>query len=445
MSGRAVGPANAATLAEAKPPPRNHVPAGDGEWKSELYLSACSQFGRAAEQLDLNQELRVRLLEPRRTLILNFPVRLDDGFVANFTGYRVQHTLTMGPTKGGMRYTPALSLGECAALAMLMTWKCCLLGLPYGGAKGGVRCDPHLHSTRELESITRRFASELIPVLGAERDIPAPDMGTGEREMAWFMDTYSQQVGHAVPAVVTGTSVVLGGVDGRQAATGLGVVEVAEAALEHLDERLEGQKVAIQGFGNVGRVVALELHRRGARVVGLSDLSGGLADPAGIDVPALAAWVDGSGPLGAYPEADHLSNEEVLELPCDILIPAAVERQITVANADRISCRLIVEAANGPTDSAVEPLLAERGIVIVPDILASAGGVTVSYFEWVQGLQRLLWDEQELRRRLRHFLRAAWDKVAQTAEEHDLDWRTAALTVAVSRLASAAELRAIYP
>jgi glutamate dehydrogenase (NAD(P)+) len=328
---------------------------------------------------------------------------------------------------------------------MLMTWKCCLLGLPYGGAKGGVRCDPRILSTRELERITRRFASELLPIVGAERDIPAPDMGTGEREMAWFMDTYSQQVGYSVPAVVTGKPPVLGGVEGRQAATGLGVVEVAQAVLEDRDENLEGRRVVVQGFGNVGRVVALELHRRGAIVVGLSDISGGLADPDGIDVPAVAAWVDSASPLGLYPEADQLDSAAVLELPCDLLIPAAMERQITAANADRISCRLIVEAANGPTDSQVEPLLRDRGIAIVPDILASAGGVTVSYFEWVQGLQRLLWDEDELRQKLRDCLRSAWAEVSRAAEERDVDWRTAALTVAVGRLAEAARLRAIYP
>src|SRR3954449_437895 len=270
---------------------RHLVRAGE-EWNSELYRIATAQFDKAADVLDLDQEFRARLRAPRRTLTVNFPVRMDDGTVANFTGYRVQHTLTMGPTKGGIRYAPGVSEGECAALAAWMTWKCALLGLPYGGAKGGVRCDPHELSAAEIERITRRYASELIPIIGPDRDIPAPDMGTGEREMAWFYDTYSQMMGHAVPEVVTGKPPVLGGTEARKAATGLGVVYVAEAGAERLGRPLRDQRVVVQGFGNVGATAALELDAIGARVVAVSDHTGGIVAEKGLDVGAVARWVD---------------------------------------------------------------------------------------------------------------------------------------------------------
>lgn len=418
------------------------------EWHSELYETAVEQFTRAADALELDADMRARLLEPRRALVLNFPVRMDSGEVRLFTGYRVQHTLTLGPTKGGIRYAPGVSLGECAALAMWMTFKCALLGLPFGGAKGGVRCDPNRLSPGELERVTRRFASELIPIIGPDRDIAAPDMATGEREMAWFMDTYSQQVGHSVPEIVTGKPVELGGTEGRAAATGLGVVFCVEAALDRLGETLAGQRVALQGFGKVGAIAAHELHARGARVVAVGDVSGGVVDLAGLDVPALLAWyADGEQPrfLRDWPDGLHVGRTGTLEVPCDILIPAAVERQLDAARAELVECRLVVEAANGPTTPEADAILAERGIRVVPDVLANAGGVTVSYYEWVQDQQKLSWDGDEVRRRLEDQLRSALGRVADAAERLEVGWRTAAQAVAVERIATASRMRAIYP
>jgi glutamate dehydrogenase (NAD(P)+) len=423
---------------------RQLVRAG-AEWHSELYDIASSQFLRCADVLDLDQESRERLLEPRRSLIVGFPVRMDDGSVRSFTGYRVQHTLTMGPTKGGIRYAPEVSLGECAALAMWMTWKCSLLGLPFGGAKGGVRCDPNELSDTEIEHVTRRYASELIPVIGPDRDIPAPDMATGAREMAWFYDTYSQAMGHAVPEIVTGKPPVLGGTEARRPATGLGVVYVTQAILDRLDWDLKKQRFVVQGFGNVGSVAALELHEQGAKVVGVSDHTAGIVNADGLDIPALLDWVAEHKFLEGCPFGEIVGRVEVLETPCDVLIPAAIERQITTDNASKIDCRLVVEAANGPTTPEAERILAERGIKIVPDILANAGGVTVSYFEWVQDQQKYTWEVAQIKDRLRMQLRQATTKVGDAADELGLDWRTAAMTVAVERVALAAKLRAIYP
>ncbi len=420
------------------------VPAG-AEWTTGLYRVAAEQLERTAEVLDLDDDMLARLLEPRRTLSVNFPVRMDDGSVRSFTGYRVQHALHMGPTKGGMRYAPGVSMGECAALAMWMTWKCALLELPYGGAKGGVRCSPKELSVGEIERITRRYATELLPVIGPDRDIPAPDMATGEREMAWFMDTYSQQMGHAVPEIVTGKPPVLGGTEARRPATGLGVVYVTEGVLERLGRPAREQRFVVQGFGNVGRVAARELHALGARVVAISDASGGVQDPKGLDVPALERWVDEHGLLEGFPGATPVGRAEVLEVECDVLIPAALEQQITEENAGRLRCGLVVEGANGPTTPEAEALLLARGIRVVPDVLANAGGVCVSYFEWVQDIQRYSWDTIELQERLRRQLRAALAKVWSASERLDCTWRTAALSVAVTRVAEAARLRGVYP
>jgi glutamate dehydrogenase (NAD(P)+) len=415
------------------------------EWRSALYEIACVQFADAADVLGLDAELRTRLLEPRRSLVVNFPCRMDDGSVRNFTGYRVQHTLTMGPTKGGFRYASNVSLGECAALAMLMTWKCALLGLPFGGAKGGVRCDPGELSDGEAERMTRRYAAELIPVVGPNRDIPAPDMGTGEREMAWFMDTYSQQMGHTVPEIVTGKPPVLGGNLARRTATGIGVAYVIEGVLEHLGEQLTGQRVAIQGFGNVGSALAARLAERGARIVALSDIGGGIVDDGGLDVNAAARWKDAHSSIADFPTTRRTGREEMLELPCDILVPAARECQITAENAGRIACRVLVEAANGPTTPAAEEILDGAGVMVVPDILANGGGVTASYFEWVQDQQKYLWELADLESRLRAQMRAALARVLAASERLDVSWRTGALTVAVDRVAQAARMRAIYP
>jgi glutamate dehydrogenase (NAD(P)+) len=422
-----------------------HLVAPGGEWRSELWRVAVEQFNRAADLLGLEDEMRTRMLSPRRSLVVSFPVRLDSGEVRSFTGYRVQHTLSMGPTKGGIRYAPGISLGECAALAIWMTLKCALIGLPFGGAKGGVRCDPNRLSPQELERLTRRYAAELFPIIGPDRDIPAPDMATSEREMAWFMDTYSQQVGHPAPEIVTGKPVVLGGTAGRREATGLGAVFCTERLLEHLGWHLPGMRVAIQGFGNVGSVMARELAARGAIIVGLSDVTGGIVDHGGLDVSAVERWVTGHRFIRGYPVGTPVSRQEILETPCDILVPAALEHQLTEENAGRLNCRLVVEAANGPATPEAEEILSERNIMILPDLLVNSGGVTVSYFEWVQDQQKFLWEGDEVAGRLEVKMRSAVDRVIETAETLDTDWRTAAQTVAIGRIAEASRLRAIYP
>jgi glutamate dehydrogenase (NAD(P)+) len=415
------------------------------EWRCDLYRTACAQFRRAAETAGLDADACTRLVEPRRALVVNLPVRSDRGRLVNFTGYRVQHTLTMGPTKGGLRFAPDLSLGQCAALAMWMTWKCALLGLPYGGAKGGVRCDPATLSAPEMERVTRRYAAELTPFVGPDEDIPAPDMGTGEREMAWFYDTYSQAAGHAVPAIVTGKPLALGGTVGRREATGLGAVFVLEAAFERLGWPLAQQRAAVQGFGNVGRAIASELDARGVRIVGLSDVGGAIAGPLGLDVAAVERWSRTHGSVAGFPGAETIDRDALLELPCDVLVPAALEHQITEENAPRLRCRLVAEAANGPTTTAADEILAERGIAVLPDVLTSGGGVTVSYFEWVQGHQKHVWTAAEIRARLQAKMRDAHEEVAKTSEQLGVDLRTAALSVALRRVAEAAKLRAVYP
>jgi glutamate dehydrogenase (NAD(P)+) len=422
-----------------------HLVAPGGEWRSELYRVAVDQFNRGADLLELDPDLRERLLEPRRSLVVNFPVRRDDGAVEIFTGYRVQHTLTMGPMKGGMRYSPGVSLGECAALAMWMTFKCALMGLPFGGAKGGVRCDPNRMSEDELERLTRRYASEIFPVIGPDRDIPAPDMATGEREMAWFMDTYSQQVGHPVPEIVTGKPLVLGGTEGRDIATGLGVVFCLESVLKGREETVEGQRVAVQGLGNVGAVVARELAARGARIVAVSDVSGGVVAEDGLDLDAVFSWVAEKGFLRELPGVDHVGRVDVLETECEVLVPAALESQITADNAAKLDCELVIEAANGPTTPEADRILTERGIDVIPDVLANAGGVTVSYFEWVQDQQKYSWSGEEIVTRLQLQMNDALARVLEARERYGGDWRTAAQSVAIERVAEASRLRRIYP
>lgn len=416
-----------------------------GEWRSELWRVAVTQFNRAADLLDLGADARARLLEPRRALVANFPVRRDSGEIQSFTGYRVQHTFALGPTKGGVRYAPGVSLGECAALALWMSLKCALLGLPFGGAKGGVRCDPNRLSVAEMERITRRFASELVPVIGPDQDIPAPDMATGEREMSWFMDTYSQHVGHPTPGIVTGKPLVLGGTQGRRAATGLGATICAEAMMERLGRGIPASRVAIQGFGNVGGVIAKELYDRGATVVALCDVTGGVVNRDGIDVDEALAWVAGNRFLRGFPGAAEATRGGMLETSCDVLIPAALECQITAENAPRLDCGLIVEAANGPTTPEADEILAQRRIPVVPDLLANAGGVTVSYFEWAQDQQRYSWQPEEISARLRGHLEAAMERISEAADRYQVGWREAAQAVAIARVAEAARLRSVYP
>ena len=406
---------------------------------------ARAQFEQAVPHADISPMVAERLSFPERALIMSVPLHRDDGHWEIFAGYRVQHSTVLGPTKGGVRYDPEVSLGECAALASWMTWKCALLRLPYGGAKGGIRCDTHALSSHELERLTRRFTSELIASIGPQQDIPAPDMATNEQTMAWMMDAYSMQKGYAVPEVVTGKPVSLGGSLFRREATGAGVVMCAERACERLDMPLPQQRCVVQGFGNVGGVAATELHARGATVVAVSDISGGVHAAGGLDVPALHAYVAEHGSLAGYDACERITNEELLELPCDVLVVAAREDQLTGANAGRVHARLIVEGANGPTTLEADALFAERGIPVVPDILANAGGVTVSYFEWVQDLGRLFWDRDEIRFKLADKMADAFDRVWGVSEEKGITLRQAAMVAAIREVAGALEARGIYP
>ncbi len=406
---------------------------------------ARAQFEQAVPHADVSQDIVERLSFPERAVIVSVPLRRDDGRIEVFPGYRVQHSTVLGPTKGGIRYDPEVSLGECAALATWMTWKCALLRLPYGGAKGGIRVDTRALTRTETEKLTRRFTSELIREIGPHTDIPAPDMATNDQTMAWIMDTYSVQKGYVVPEVVTGKPISIGGSVFRREATGAGVVMVAEQACLRLGRTLAGQRCVVQGFGNVGGVAASELHDRGGIVVGVSDISGGLHSEAGLDVPELHAYVAEHGSLEGYARCDRVTNEELLELPCDLLVLAAREDQVTGANAAKLRATLIVEGANGPTTIEADAILAERGIPVVPDILANAGGVTVSYFEWVQDLGRLFWDREEIRRKLADKMSDAFDRVWALADAKAITLRQAAMVAAIREVAGALEARGIYP
>jgi glutamate dehydrogenase (NAD(P)+) len=415
------------------------------EWDTSLFRTALAQFEQAIPYTDVNESIAERLRYPERAVIVAVPIRRDEGTVGVFPAYRVQHSSVLGPTKGGIRYDLHVTLGECTALAMWMTWKCALLRLPYGGAKGGVRCDPRALSTGELQRLTRRYTSELMGVIGPQEDIPAPDMATNEQTMAWMMDTYSMQVGHAVPEIVTGKPVSLGGSLFRHEATGAGVVMVVERACRRLGWRLAEQRCVVQGFGNVGGIAAQELVARGAIVLAVSDISGGVYAEQGLDLDDVRAWVADHGSLEGYPRAQHVTNAELLELPCDVLVLAALEDQLTADNAHRVDTRLIVEGANGPTSIEADAIFAERGIPILPDVLTNAGGVTVSYFEWVQDLGRLFWTRNEIRARLADKLGDAFDRVWELAEEKDISLRQAALVAGINEVAGALKARGIYP
>ncbi|HEY0415049.1 MAG TPA: Glu/Leu/Phe/Val dehydrogenase [Gaiellaceae bacterium] len=416
------------------------------EWDTPLYQQARTQLEHALALADVPDFVSTRLRHPERAVILTLPVRLDNGSYATFPAYRVQHSSVLGPTKGGIRYDAGVDLGECAALAMWMTWKCALLRLPYGGAKGGVRCNPRELSRGELDRITRRFTAELAPFIGPQLDIPAPDMATNEQTMAWMMDTYSMQKGYAVPEIVTGKPVSLGGSLFRHEATGAGVVMVVERACDRLGWNLAGSRCVVQGFGNVGGIAATELHDKGAEVIAVSDISGGVRAPRGLDIPTLHAYVAEHGSLEGYEtDVERITNEELLETECDILVVAAREDQITAANAGNLRCRLVAEGANGPTTIAADAILAERGIPVLPDVLTNAGGVTVSYFEWVQDLGRLFWDRDEIRRRLSDKLADAFDRVWDVADETGVALRDAALVAGIREVAAALEARGVYP
>jgi len=416
------------------------------EWDSPMFRLAQQQFLKAAQIMELDDNLRQRLLFPQRTQVVSFPFFRDDrAQVETVFGYRVQHVLTMGPTKGGVRYHEDVDLGEVAALATWMTWKCALMNLPFGGAKGGVRVDPTVLSRHELQRLTRRYTAEIIDMIGPDKDIPAPDMGTNEQVMAWMMDTYSQQVGYSVPTVVTGKPVVLGGSLGRREATGRGLVYMIEAAARHMGMDLQGATAIVQGFGNVGTFTARFLEESGAKIVAVSDVSTGLYNPWGLPVSSLMEYVAENRVLAGYPDAEEISNAELLETECDVLALAALQNQVTAANADRINCRMLAEGANGPTTLEADEILKEKGIMIVPDVLGNAGGVTVSYFEWVQGTQNLTWQLDEINSRLREIMLDAFDRTASRATRDGLDMRTAAMIEGVQRVTQAKLLRGLFP
>jgi glutamate dehydrogenase (NAD(P)+) len=409
------------------------------------YEVAVAQFDEAADRLGLSQAMRAILRKPQRELSVNFPVRMDNGNVEMFSGYRVQHNIHRGPAKGGIRFSPNVSLDEVRALAMWMTWKCAVVGIPFGGAKGGVICDPHTMSQAELERLTRRYTTEISTLLGPNSDIPAPDMNTNPQIMGWIMDTYSMHKGYSIPAVITGKPLAVGGSEGRLEATARGVQYITREAMRDLDMRPEDSSVIIQGFGNVGSVTARLMHELGCKVVGLSDISGGVYNAKGIDVYAALRHSKEHGSLAHLPGTEPVTNSELLELSCDILIPAALENQLTRSNAARVKARLVVEAANGPTTPEADLILNDQGVTIVPDILANAGGVTVSYFEWVQDLQRFFWSEPEINDRLESIMVRAYQAVCEKALEQRVNLRLGAYLLAVATVAEATEVRGVYP
>lgn len=406
---------------------------------------ARTQLAEAVELLGIDQGMFELLSVPRREVSVSIPLRRDDGTVEVITGHRVQHNYSRGPAKGGVRFSPAVDLDEVRALAMWMTWKCALLDLPYGGAKGGVVIDPRQYSAAELERVTRRYTSEISPLIGPDNDIPAPDIGTDEQTMAWMMDTYSVSQGHTILGVVTGKPISLGGSLGRASATSRGVSHVALAAMEHLAMDPTDSTVAVQGFGKVGRGAARFLAEAGLRVVAVSDQYGGVHADGGLDIPALERHVDETGSVVGFDDSEAIDNDALLLLDVDVLAPCAVESVIRSANAPDIAARLVVEGANGPTTTDADRILADRGVTVVPDILANAGGVLVSYFEWVQANQSYWWSEDEVNARLRTRMTAAWNDVAAHAASRGLTLRAAATSLAVKRVAEAHTLRGLYP
>jgi glutamate dehydrogenase (NAD(P)+) len=415
------------------------------ETTDSSFQIAQKQFDIVADVLGLDHNMREVLRYPKREFVVHFPVKMDDGSVKMLTGYRVQHNIARGPAKGGIRYHPDVDLDEVKALAMWMTWKCAVVGIPYGGAKGGVVCDPKKMSVGELERMTRRYTTEIAILIGPESDIPAPDLNTSAREMAWMMDTYSMHMGYSVPAVVTGKPISIGGSEGRREATGRGVTYTIREAAKVLDVDLQKSRIVIQGMGNVGGVTADLLYKQGCTIVGISDSLSGVYNPKGLDIPAVFRYKEEHDVLKGYRGAEHVTNAELLELPCDILVPAAIQGQITERNAGRIMAKMIAEGANGPTTPGADRILDERGIFVIPDILANAGGVTVSYFEWVQDLQSLFWSEEEINAKLERIMTRSFADVYKTAQERKVDMRTAANVLAVSRVVQAYQDRGIYP
>lgn len=415
-------------------------------YESQIFDMACRQFDRAADLINISQENRERTKFPKRCVAATMPVRMDDGRVEVFEAYRVQHHLSKGPTKGGTRFHPAVTVGEVAALAMWMSWKCALVGLPYGGAKGGVAVDATQLSAGEKERVSRRYMQEMIPFVGPNIDVMAPDMGTDPQTMAWMMDTYSNIVGCSTPAIVTGKPIDIGGSEGRLESTGRGVAYLVKRYLESFSLRPHQATVIIQGFGNVGSHAALGLLGYGCRIVGISDVSGGIYNPAGIDVHEAVRYTEQFGSLAGYMEGERISNEDLLEQECTVLIPAALERVITKGNVPRLKCRFLAEAANGPTTVSADEALDERGdIEVIPDVLCNSGGVVVSYFEWVQDLQSLFWERDEVLRKLFDILDKARYAVESQKERLGISRRNAALTLGIERVARAKALRGIFP
>lgn len=407
---------------------------------------AREQLAVAAQYLNLDEGLHQVLARPKRQLIVNFPVVMDNGDVEVFEGYRVQHNLTRGPTKGGIRYHPDVDVEETTALAMWMTWKCAIANIPYGGAKGSVKVDTKRLSKRELEKLTRRFITEINIVVGERSDIPAPDIGTNAQVMAWIMDTCSMHAGYTTPGCVTGKPIELGGSQGRVEATGRGVVVAAEEAAKVLNLDLYNSRIVVQGFGNVGSIAARIAEEGGAKIVGVSDARGAIYNPNGLPIAELSRKYSGrDGGISEYADCEKITNEQLLELPCDVLFPSAISAQITGENADRIKARLIVEGANGPTTPDADHIFSDKGVMVVPDVLANAGGVIVSYFEWVQDLQNFFWEENEVNSKLTRIMRHSFGAVKDTMDSHKTDMRTAAYIIGVKRVADATVGRGIYP
>ncbi len=418
---------------------------GPAHSNNNILQNALKSYDEAAKYVKMPTGIYEMLRSCKRELTVNFPVRMDDGSVKMFTGYRVHHNTVRGPSKGGIRYHPSVDLDDVRALAMLMTWKCTVVGIPYGGAKGGVVCEPSQMSVSELENLTRRYATEISILMSPEGDIPAPDVNTNDQIMAWIMDTYSMHAGYSVPAVVTGKPLSIGGSPGRSEATGRGVMFCVREALKHLKMPIEGTTVAVQGFGKVGSVAAYLLQSKGLKVVALSDISGGIYNPKGIDAYDVLRHVKETGFVKGYPGCDEITNEELLAIKCDVLVPAAMENQITAKNADKVQARIVAEGANGPTSPEADRILDAKNVFVIPDILCNAGGVTVSYFEWVQGLQFFFWSEREINVRLREIMVRSFNDVLHISKEKKVNMRLAALILAIERVAEATRLRGIYP
>ncbi|CAN5698394.1 glutamate dehydrogenase [soil metagenome] len=421
-------------------------PATAEQAHEDLFEIAVKQFHIAADVIELEDDVRGVLSHCERELTVHFPVEMDDGSVQVFSGHRVRHNSGPGPTKGGIRYHQSVTLSEVKALAMWMTWKCAVVGLPFGGAKGGVQVNPKLLSRNELQNLTRRYTADIQPFIGPTKDIPAPDVNTNPQVMAWLMDTYSMNVGYSEPGVTTGKPLVLGGSHGRSEATGRGTVFAVEEAARHIDVDLSSTRTVVQGFGNAGAVAARLMEERNkSSIVAVSDSRGGIYNADGLNLDQVTKHKDRTGSVVGYPEADDVTNEELLELQCDVLIPAALEGQITARNADRISARLIAEAANGPTTPEADGILYDKGVMLLPDIFANAGGVTVSYFEWVQALQAFPWTLEQVNDRLRQVMQQSFQEVVKKSNEHSVHMRTAALVRAIERVSEFTRVRGIYP